>query len=113
MRWQPIHLLPVMVVLVAMDVALSPRNRIKLCASPHDTATPEQSPGPTMEDLDTPAPHNGEDLDFIDSICNQFDVDLETLYAHAAKHHTGHTEVNKQGKAHALETSQGFNPSTW
>ena len=60
----------------------------KSCASLHDIAPPEHSPDPTTEGLDTPVPHNGEELDFINSICNQFDVDLETLYAHAAKFHT-------------------------
>ena len=69
----------------------------KLHASLHDTATPEQSPDPTTEGMDTPAPHDGEEIDFIASICNQFDVDLETLYAHAAK---CCTEANKERHMH-------------
>ena len=44
-----------------------------------------------------PASHNKEEHDQIDSVCNQFDVDLETLYAHAAKHCT---DVNKGKRMH-------------
>ena len=69
----------------------------KMHASLHDIVPPEHSPDLTMEGLDTPAPHDGEELDFIDSICNQFDVDLETLNAHAAKHHTA---PNKERHMH-------------
>ena len=69
----------------------------KLHAYLHHNAPPDHSSDPTTEGLDTPEPHNEEELDFIDNVCTQFDVDLETLYAHAAK---CHTDANKERHQH-------------
>ena len=94
---QPLLLLLLMVE-VKVDVELSSRNGINwLRAYLHDIKPPDHSSDQTTEDIDTPEPQDGEELDFIDSVCNQFDVDLETLYAHAAK---WHTDVNKKRHKH-------------
>ena len=50
-----------------------------------------------METTDTTKPQDGEDPDLVDSVCNHFDVNLETLYAHVAKHCTN---VNKEKHKH-------------
>ena len=50
-----------------------------------------------MEPTDTSDTPDSSDLDLIDTVCEHFDVDIDTLYAHAVKHHT---EVNKEKHQH-------------
>ena len=69
----------------------------KLHAYLHNIKPCDHSSDLTTEGMDTPEPHDGEELDFIDNICNQFDVDLETLYAHATKQCT---DANKESHKH-------------
>ena len=46
-----------------------------------------------MEPTDTSDTLDSLDLDLIDTVCDHFDIDIDTLYAHPMKHHT---EVNKE-----------------
>lgn len=51
----------------------------------------------TMEPTDTLDTLGSMDLDLIDTVCNHFDINIDTLYAHAAKHCT---EANKEKHLH-------------
>jgi hypothetical protein len=48
----------------------------------------------TTDDLTS---DDGEPANLIASVCEQYDVDIDTLYAHVAKHHK---EANKEKHVH-------------
>ena len=53
--------------------------------------------GTMMETTSMMDTHSFMKFNLLDSVCEQFDVDLDTLYAQVAKHHT---EANKEKHNH-------------
>ena len=68
----------------------------KLRAFLHDLKAIDDTSNTTTDTTATTEPHSGEG-DLIDSVCDTFDVDFETLYAHAVK---CHSSMNKDKHRH-------------
>ena len=57
----------------------------KLHAFLHELEAIDDTLDMAVGTMATTKPQDGEGTDLIDSVCNTFDIDFETFYAHAAK----------------------------
>ena len=61
------------------------QQRDKLHAFLHNLEAIDDTSNMVTDTTATTEPQDGEGTDLIDSVCDTFDIDFETLYAHAVK----------------------------
>ena len=89
---------------------------VELCMHQHDkqhVLFHDQEPNETAsemvtETISTMDTHSSADFDLMDSVCEQFNVDRDTLYAQVTKHHM---EVNKEKHNHWRPPKGFISPS--